>query len=263
MLILRCAGRLGVTEYVAAIRQLFDRLLPVFAAALDVEVEMFRDAFQMDEDSNSLVRLNHYPQLPEPELQEAAAERRQHGGAGAIGLFPHTDGDFCTILPPSAAPGLEVCLTDGRWVRPQVASDEILVNSGDMLRRWTNNRYLSALHRAACYTGVERLSLPVFFHPRHSAVVETLPSCIAPGEEDFYASLGALPYQTLKTKWAEGGFAPVESLATAQIRSLRDAVSASADAVLDLPSHQLEQHEHDQQERELRDFMWTGRAAKL
>lgn len=180
-------------------------------------------------------------------------------GAGAIGLFPHTDGDFCTILPASAAPGLEVCLTDGRWVRPHISPDEILVNSGDMLRRWTNNRYLSALHRAACYAGVDRLSLPVFFHPRHSAIVDTLPSCIAPGEEDYYASLGALPYKTLKSKWAEGGFAPMESLEEAQIRSLHVVVSQTADAVTQLPSRS--HYTRDQgQGKLLREFMWTGRA---
>ncbi len=51
-------------------RGLFDRLLPIFASALDVDVDFFREAFRMDEDSNSLVRLNHYPQVPlDPEVE--------------------------------------------------------------------------------------------------------------------------------------------------------------------------------------------------
>ena len=205
--------QLAITEYVAAVRALFDRLLPVVAAALDVEVERFRDAFRAGEESNSLVRLNHYP----------ATER----GRGAVGLFPHTDGDFLTLLPATDAPGLEVCLTDGRWVRPQVGPGQILFNSGDMLRRLTNNRYLSALHRAACYGGVERLSLPAFFHPRHEAAIGTLPSCVGPDGVDHYAALGELRYEELRRAWSGGGFAPVESLAAAQVRSLRAGVSAS------------------------------------
>jgi hypothetical protein len=57
-------------------------------------------------------------------------------------------------------------------------------------RRWTNHRWLSALHRAACYptkqsgeaagggTAGGRFSLPVFFHPKQSQIIETFPSCV-------------------------------------------------------------------------------------
>ena len=67
-MVMQWGNRLAITKYVTAMRRLFDRLLPIFASALDVDVDFFRDVFRTDEDSHSLVRLNHYPQV-DPELE--------------------------------------------------------------------------------------------------------------------------------------------------------------------------------------------------
>jgi isopenicillin N synthase-like dioxygenase len=73
-----------------------------------------------------------------------------------------------TILRPDDAPGgLQVMTKAGEWMQARPAEDSFVINIGDMMARWTNNRWVSALQRVANpprdrMSGTERLSIGSF-----------------------------------------------------------------------------------------------------
>jgi len=138
-------------------------LLPLYAVALDLEPAYFQAFF---DPSLATLRLSHYPPV------EAAAEQ--------WGIDPHTDAGFMTLLPSNPVAGL--------WIRPEIPDgpgwfevrqepESFIVNSGDMLRRWTNDRFLSTMHRVLNVSGVDRYAIPYFYDPRVDTMVECLPTC--------------------------------------------------------------------------------------
>ncbi|HYX02024.1 MAG TPA: 2OG-Fe(II) oxygenase family protein, partial [Reyranella sp.] len=92
-------------------------------------------------------------------------------------LVPHTDSGFMTLLPPNKVQGLEINLPDGRWLEAPGVSDAFVVNGGDILHRWTNERFLSTPHRVRNVSGQVRYAVPFFCDPDHDTIIECLPSC--------------------------------------------------------------------------------------
>ena len=82
-----------------------------------------------------------------------------------------------TLLAPNPVPGLSILLPDGRWVDAPAVADAFVVNGGDILHRWTNERFLSTPHRVINRTGGDRYAIPFFCDPNHDTVIECLPSC--------------------------------------------------------------------------------------
>lgn len=118
---------------------------------------------------NVTLRLLHYPSggVPEPALSQL--------GAGA-----HTDYGFLTLLFQRDVGGLQVIDSTGTWIDVPPRADAVIVNSGDLLERWTNGRYRSTMHRVIAMTGErDRLSIAMFVDPDSDTVVEALPSCVA------------------------------------------------------------------------------------
>ena len=120
-----------VAAYLDAMEHLCERMLPLYAAALDLDPDYFRDAFA---EPQYTLRMSHYPPADQ-------------GDGDQYGLAPHTDSSFLTMLPQSELPGLSICMPSGEWTDALVVPGTFLVNSGDMLRRWTNHRFLSTPHR--------------------------------------------------------------------------------------------------------------------
>ena len=151
----------NVLAFFEAMRALAHRLLPVYATALGVAAGHFDAAFASD---RSTLRLAHYPPAP-PDPDR-------------FGSAPHTDGGFMTLLAQARVPGLEVWSRTDRWLEAPAMAGAFLVNSGDLLARWTNDRYLSTPHRVINRSGGERYSVPFFFNPNLDAMIETIPGCI-------------------------------------------------------------------------------------
>ena len=59
-----------------------------------------------------------------------------------------------------------------------------VINIGDLMARWSNHRWRSSMHRVVCPadTSIDRLSVPLFFNPSLNVHVQTVPTCLAPGE---------------------------------------------------------------------------------
>ena len=141
--------REAVERYQGAALVVAADLLRALAAALDLGPAFFADRMRRPQ---CFLRLLRYPPGP-PAAGDDAVLTGQHTDYGAITLLA-TDG---VPGPGGAAARRHV----GAVVAPP---GSLVVNLGDMLARWTNDRYVSTPHRVVS-DGTERLSIPFFVNP--------------------------------------------------------------------------------------------------
>jgi isopenicillin N synthase-like dioxygenase len=157
----------AATIYYRTMSELIVFLMRLAALALDVD-ETFFDA-KVDR-SIGTMRLNYYP-------AQATAPR-----AGQLRASAHTDYGGFTILSGEDVPGgLQVRTRAGHWVDVPTSPTTFVVNIGDLLMRWTNDRWLSNMHRVVnpplgAGPSRARLSIAFFNHPNYDALIECLPS---------------------------------------------------------------------------------------
>lgn len=177
--------RAVVDAYVAEAFALGQTLMRISALALGLEEGFFAPYY--DRMMHNL-RLAYYPDQVAPP------------GPGQFRNGPHTDFTGFTILRQDAAPGgLQVRSPDGEWVDVRPVPGTLVINAGDLLQRWTNDRWRSNLHRVVnpdrALTGsTARLSIVLFTGPNPDAVVECLPTCAGPGNPPRYEPVAALDY---------------------------------------------------------------------
>jgi len=136
------------------------RLLPTFAAALELPPEFFDRAF---DDAQCVLRLSHFPPAKYQDNQ--------------FGLAPHTDANFFTVLPQANVEGLYIRPQGRGWFKASRVPGSFIINSGDMCRRWTNDRFLSTAHLAVNLTDRDRYSTPFFYTPHIDYPIVCLPTC--------------------------------------------------------------------------------------
>jgi isopenicillin N synthase-like dioxygenase len=122
-------------------------------------------------DGNSVLRLLHYPPIPDdadPQSVRAAA---------------HEDINLLTLLVAAQGSGLELLDRNGTWLPVETTRNNLIVDSGDMLARMTNDAIPATTHRVVNPVGanVSRYSMPFFMHPSSETILECLPSCIGAG----------------------------------------------------------------------------------
>jgi isopenicillin N synthase-like dioxygenase len=155
--------RPDMMAYFAALGAMCDRMLPAFAVALDMPPDFFAPFFAGEGHAN--LRFLHYPP------QDA-------GEDNLFGQAPHTDNSFMTALARTDVPGLAVRLPSGEWFAPPVIPGTFLINLGNIMRRWSNDRFLSTPHGVLNDSGTERYSIAYFHSPNPDSVIECLPSCV-------------------------------------------------------------------------------------
>jgi isopenicillin N synthase-like dioxygenase len=155
--------RQDMMAYFRALGAMCDAMLPVFAAALGMPEDFFAPYFANEAHAN--LRFLHYP-------PQAGGEDNLFGQA------PHTDNSFMTALARTEVPGLAVRLPSGEWFPPPVIPGTFLINLGNIMRRWSNDRFLSTPHGVLNDSGSDRYSIAYFHSPNPDAVIECLPSCV-------------------------------------------------------------------------------------
>lgn len=172
------ALRPALVAHMAAARGVADQLLELFAAALDLQPGFFAPFTTHSTDTLRVVHYRTAPGDPDP-------------FDGQVGMGEHTDYGICTVLYADQVPGLQVIDPDGVWHDVQPAPGALLVNLGDLMAQWTNDRWRSSLHRvlppARHATEVrERRSVAFFHDGNHDALISCLPTCTSQDEPPRY-----------------------------------------------------------------------------
>lgn len=168
------------TEWFRVMEVLARDLMRMFALALELPERFFDDKIDRH---ISMFRVLNYP-----DQGEAPLPNQYRSGA-------HSDYGSLTILRIEDRPGgLQVCNKAGEWVGVPCVPDSFVVNIADLMMQWTNDRWISTMHRVANpprdkALDSRRMSLVFFHQPNYDTVVECLPSCLAPGESPNYAPI--------------------------------------------------------------------------
>ena len=160
------------SEFEAFMRIFYERVariasdvMAAFAIALDLPQGFF------DEKHTGLtqtLRLLHYPPV-------------KYVSEGQLGAGAHTDYGTLTVLFQDAEGGLQVQGLDGKWIDAPPIPGTVVINTGDLISRWSNDFFKSTPHRvvprpAAMKNG--RLSIAFFSDPDPEVIIETFPKCI-------------------------------------------------------------------------------------
>ena len=108
----------------------------------------------------------------------------------------HTDYGSLTILKPDPdVVGLEIEIAPGQWLPAPPAADGFIVNIGDLMARWTNDRWTSTMHRVTGDGAMpRRQSIAFFQNPNYDAVIECLPGCGSADGKATYSAVVAGDY---------------------------------------------------------------------
>ena len=141
-------------------------ILEALAPGLAVPKDFFRALLQ---ERNSVLRLLHYPPIA--------------GDSDGTRSAAHEDINLITLLLAPQGPGLELLDRNGQWLSVETSRNNLIVDSGDMLARMTNDVIPATTHRVVnpVLANVSRYSMPFFMHPDADVVLSCLSSCVGAG----------------------------------------------------------------------------------
>ncbi|KXT06708.1 hypothetical protein AC578_8519 [Pseudocercospora eumusae] len=151
-------------------------VLGVIALTLDLPQDYFQP---FTTGAVATLRYLHYP--PQPPTSDEKLTR---------GIGAHTDFGSITLLMQDEVDGLQVYeKTTDEWLDVTPIPGAYVVNLGNMFMRWSNDRYISNLHRVINKSGKERYSVPFFFSGHPDFVIDCLPNCRGEGEGKKYEAI--------------------------------------------------------------------------
>ncbi len=174
--------RTTVSRYAAEIERVALGLLPVYARALDLPADWFDSGFT---DPFFRLRMTRYARTNTAEPQD-------------FGIAPHVDTTFFTLLAQSS-PGL-VIFSEAKkqWLRAPVVPGALVVNTGELLKQWSNDRFVSVKHFVPPNTGVvDRYSVPFFFNATADHPMACLPTCTSADNPPRYPTVSYLESQAV------------------------------------------------------------------
>lgn len=143
----------SVLNYATHIQKIGNALLRAIAVSLKLDADFFEQHYK---DSMLRGQLIRYPQT--------------EGGSDAFGVAPHTDFGCITLLLQTT-PGLEVKTREGEWISAPPVDDTLVVNIGELLARWSDDRLPTNVHRVKNTSNAERFSIAMFHDPNPLALV--------------------------------------------------------------------------------------------
>jgi isopenicillin N synthase-like dioxygenase len=175
-------------RYYATLRELATEILELLAIAVDMPPEWFVPPFAAA--NTSMLLMNYYPALTE-------APR-----PGQLRRGAHTDYGIITLLYAEGEPGLQISV-DGEWLDVPAVDGAFVVNLGDLMARWVNDRWRSTLHRVVVPTSdrahADRISIPFFVHPDFDTTIETVPTTITADSPAQYDAVAGGPWIATKS----------------------------------------------------------------
>jgi isopenicillin N synthase-like dioxygenase len=164
--------------YFRAQSALAARILGTMACALDLPVDHFDSL--IDRHTSAMRALNYPAMIDAP--------------PGQLGASAHTDyGTLTILLADPVQGGLQVLDPSGDWRDIEPVAGSFVVNLGDAMARWTNDRWRSTMHRVTVPTG-RRQSIAFFHNANWDAMIECIPTCLDSGETPKYAPIEAGPH---------------------------------------------------------------------
>ncbi|WP_127783733.1 2-oxoglutarate and iron-dependent oxygenase domain-containing protein [Rhodococcus sp. X156] len=162
----------AVSAYYDEAARVARTLTSLFADALGLPAGFFQ---RYTDHSLDVLRMNNYA------LDEGTIEL----DGELTGMGAHTDYGIVTVLWADRVAGLQVLGHDGSWNDVMPAEGALLINLGDLMARWTNDRWMSTVHRVkppiVDGTIRQRRSAAFFHDGNVDAVIDTLPTCVGDG----------------------------------------------------------------------------------
>jgi len=185
-----------IDAYFAEAGRVARTMTDIFAAALGLPDDFF-DAYT--DHSIDVLRMNNYA-LP-PGTVDLDGD--------LIGMSEHTDFGIVTVLWADQVKGLQVLGADGSWNDVSPADDALLINLGDLTARWTNERWMSTLHRVKppIVDGtINRRRSAAYFHDGNAdATISAIPSTVEPGTEPLYPPISVSAHIQAKLAGSRAG----------------------------------------------------------
>ncbi|PHT76930.1 Gibberellin 2-beta-dioxygenase 1 [Capsicum annuum] len=194
--------RAAVNDYVTEVKKMACEVLEMLAEGLKIHQMNVFSKLLMDEESDSIFRVNHYP--PCSEIEEFNTRNM-------IGFGEHTDPQIISVLRSNNTSGLQILLKNGHWISVPPDPNSFFINVGDSLQVMTNGRFKSAKHRVLTNSVKSRLSMIYFGGPPLSAKIAPLPSLME-GKDSLYKEFTWFEYKksAYKTRLSDNRLALFE-----------------------------------------------------
>ncbi len=163
----------------------FEKSGKALLSAISLFLGLKEHYFDEYNEGNSILRAIHYPPITQEPRSSIRAEQ-------------HEDINLITLLVGASADGLQVLTKQNTWIPVKSQPNQIVVNVGDMLQRFTNNKLKSTTHRVVNppreLWHTSRFSIPFFLHPKSSMSLACLASCIDATHPKQYEDITAGEY---------------------------------------------------------------------
>mgnify|MGYP001161482659 FL=1 len=153
----------SIMEFYNLCSQISISILKQIEISLNYSTNYFADKFNLP---MALLRCNYYP------------KRSKELTDNDFGIAPHTDYGCLTLLFTDGTPGLEVELPSKKWEPVTAKKNEIIINFGDMLEIWSDQKIRATPHKVIG-TNKERFSIPFFFNPQYDTIISDEKNLVA------------------------------------------------------------------------------------
>lgn len=191
--------RSAVNDYVSEVRRMACGIVELIADGLRIQPKDVFSRLLMDEQSDSLFRINYYPPPPATSCVEGINNNRS-----LVGFGEHTDPQIISVLRSNNTSGLEISLSDGNWVSVPPDQSSFFINVGDSLQVMTNGRFKSVRHRVMllpnssnlnCNFQESRISMVYFGGPPMGEKIAPLPSLMGVDQTSLYKEFTWFEYK--------------------------------------------------------------------
>ncbi|KAK7385227.1 hypothetical protein VNO78_30941 [Psophocarpus tetragonolobus] len=152
--------RLVSEEYCRHLRGVVDKLLQSMSLGLGLEENELKEK---QDEMIHLLKINYYPRCPFPDM--------------VLGVPPHTDMSYITVLVPNHVQGLQAS-RKGDWYNVNHISNALIVHVGDQMEILSNGKYKAVCHRTIVNKDNTRISWPVFLEPKPECEVGPHPKLV-------------------------------------------------------------------------------------